>query len=298
MKNNKTHQDIIESASVTSLMRYLLSNSSNKVKNPDFYGQYFVNGKWEKYLEKPEQSRKEMQEKLPGCLYYHLIRTLKFDESLEKWITHNPNSQVIILGAGFDSRFVRFKEILDQQNISIYEFDLEAMVQFKKDKIIENKIAPNNAFFQCACNFNENNLFEIFFKADIDSERNTLVLLEGVTYFLTESNIQDSLSDLKRYFQSKLQITLDYAYRDYIEGDLNFYGAKELYNVLCELDEPHYFGLNFEESESYFLTKGYKTLENLSAMMLESKYLRDSFGTSVGLPHVFNAMIDIVKIEQ
>ncbi|ELF7043040.1 hypothetical protein RA531_005214, partial [Salmonella enterica] len=89
-----------------------------------------------------------------------------------------------------------------------------------------------------------------------------------------------------------------YAYRDYIEGDLNFYGAKELYDVLVEIGEPHFFGLNYEESSFFFKNLGYITKENLSAMMLESKYLRDNYGNSVGLPHVFNAMIDIIAYQE
>lgn len=32
--------------------------------------------------------------------------------------------------------------------------------------------------------------------------------------------------------------------------------------------------------------------------MLESKYLRDNYGNSVGLPHVFNAMIDITAYRE
>ncbi|MBN6074549.1 hypothetical protein HYE60_04665 [Aggregatibacter actinomycetemcomitans] len=91
-----------------------------------------------------------------------------------------------------------------------------------------------------------------------------------------------------------MKITLDYVYRDYAEGNLNHYGAKELYDVLVEINEPHFLGLNFDESEKFFKQLGFDTKENLSAMMLESKFLRGNFGYSVGLSHVFNAMAEIV----
>ncbi|CDH07030.1 hypothetical protein XBO1_2520001 [Xenorhabdus bovienii str. oregonense] len=127
--------------------------------------------------------------------------------------------------------------------------------------------------------------------------KNTLVLWEGVTYFLPDEIILSTIIELRELFKGKLQVTLDYAFRDYIEGDLNFYGAKELYNVLVEISEPHFFGLNFNESEKYFANLGFKTTENLTALMLESKYLRNGFGKSAGLSHVFNAMTDIVRGE-
>ncbi|MBF0785348.1 hypothetical protein E4T80_07730 [Muribacter muris] len=65
MENNKTHADIIESASVTSLMRFLLSGKNEKVPNPDSYGRYFVNGKWAKFLDNIDNSKFEMQK---NCL--------------------------------------------------------------------------------------------------------------------------------------------------------------------------------------------------------------------------------------
>lgn len=294
MKNNKIHSDIIESASVTSLMRYLLSGKNEKVKNPDHYGKYFVNGKWASYLNDVEKSKQEMQIKLPGCLYYHLIRTLKFDDSLKDWLSQHKNSQVIILGAGFDSRAIRFSDILNDKNTKLYEVDLKAMLEFKQKKIEQHNLVTNKYYSHIFCNFNDTNLTDCFIENKVDANIPTLVLWEGVTYFLPEEIIISTLTELKEFFSSELQITLDYAYQDYVAGNLNFYGAKELYNVLIEIGEPHFFGLNFDQSESFFKEQGYLTKENLSAMMLESKYLRDNYGNSVGLPHVFNAMIDIV----
>ncbi|EJF5840151.1 class I SAM-dependent methyltransferase [Salmonella enterica] len=298
MKNNKTHEDIIESASVTSLMRYLLSGENEKIKNPDNYGKYFVNGKWKQYIDDTEKSKQEMQKKLPGCLYYHLIRTFKFDDSLLSWLAEHENSQIVILGSGFDSRAIRFSHILDKNHTKVYEIDLKAMLDFKKQKMEENNLISNKEYYHIPCNFNDENWIKCFLKYNINREIPTLVLWEGVTYFLPEEIITSTLRELKKYFSGELQVTLDYAYRDYIEGDLNFYGAKELYDVLVEIGEPHFFGLNYEESSFFFKNLGYITKENLSAMMLESKYLRDNYGNSVGLPHVFNAMIDIIAYQE
>lgn len=251
MKNNKTHEDIIESASVTSLMRYLLSGENEKIKNPDIYGKYFVNGKWKQYIDNMEKSKQEMQKKLPGCLYYHLIRTFKFDDSLLKWLTKHENSQIIILGAGFDSRAIRFSNILNKSNSKLYEVDLKAMLDFKKEKMEEHSLTPNKEYYHIPCNFNEVNWIRYFSENNINPNIPTLVLWEGVTYFLPEDLITSTLTELKNYFSAELQITLDYAYRDYINGNLNFYGAKELYNVLVEIGEPHFFGLNYNESEIF-----------------------------------------------
>ncbi|MBC8951087.1 SAM-dependent methyltransferase [Xenorhabdus sp. TS4] len=276
-------------------MRYLLSSNDEMVPNPDNYGKYFVNGKWEKYLKDVDAAKSELQSRLPGCMYYHLIRTLKFDDSLIKWANSERNSQIVILGAGFDSRAMRYSELLDGNNISVYEIDLAAMLEFKKGIIDKHKLQPCIGYHYIPCNFNDKNLSGCMLAGGISKNKNTLILWEGVTYFLPDEIIQNTIIELRDFFKGKLQITLDYAFRDYIEGNLNFYGAKELYDVLVEISEPHFFGLNFNESEKYFANLGFTATENLTALMLESKYLRDGFGKSAGLPHVFNAMIDIVK---
>lgn len=291
----RTDDDIIGSASVTALMRYLLSDKEGLEKNPDYLGVHFVGGKWRDYLDNPRKSINELQNKLPGCIYYHLIRTKYFDSSFVKWVNTEKNSQVIILGAGFDSRAIRFQSILQKNNIKIYEVDLRAMLEYKKE-IIENKIKEklNNVVF-VACNFQKDNVIEKLLENGFDPTLPTMILWEGVTFFLTQKNIETYLALFKDNITGKLQISLDYAFRDYIEGDLNYYGAKELYNILVELGEPHLFGLNYDEVEPFFHMNGFMTKSNYTSFMLEALYAKDKFGHSVGKPHAFHGMAEVIK---
>lgn len=291
----RTDNDMIGSASVTALMRYLLSKEEGLAKNPDSFGKFFIGGKWKSYLDNPKLSREELHKKLPGCIYYHLIRTKTFDNSLLKWIGKEKNSQVIILGTGFDSRAIRFEKLLKENNIQVYEIDLKAMLDYKKE-IINNEIKANiDHVTFVACNFQKDNVIEKLSESGFDFKRPTLILWEGVTYFLTKENIEYYLKLFKDNVHNKLQITLDYAFRDYIDGDLNFYGAKELYDILIELGEPHLFGLNYDESEDFFEKRGYATKSNYTAFMLEALYLKDNYGNTVGKPHAFNAIAEIIK---
>lgn len=297
MKNApaRTDDDMIGSASVTALMRYLLSQETGLAKNPDYLGKHFVGGKWKDYLNDPEASRKELQFKLPGCIYYHLIRTANFDASLIRWIKSEKHSQVIILGAGFDSRALRFEKLLKENHVKIYEVDLKAMLEYKEE-IINDDIQENiDHVAFVPCNFTKDNVVEKLAECGCDFNLPTLILWEGVTYFLTKKNIEHYLKLLKDNFNNKLHITLDYAFRDYVEGDLNFYGAKELYDILIELGEPHLFGLNYDEVSDFFDNRGFSTKVNNTSLMLEALYITDRYGNSVGKPHTFHGMAEIVK---
>ncbi len=291
----RTDNDMIGSASVTALMRYLLSQDSGLSQNPDYLGRYFVGGKWKDYLKNPKTSKEELQIKLPGCIYYHLIRTKNFDASLIKWAKSEKHSQIIILGSGFDSRAIRFEKMLKENQIKIYEIDLKAMLEYK-EKIINSDIKTNIDHVSFVpCNFTKDNVIERLSEFGCDFNLPTLILWEGVTYFLTQENIEYYLKLFKNYFKNKLQITFDYAFRDYIEGDLNFYGAQELHNILVELGEPHLFGLNFDEVEDFFDKHGFSTKLNNTSLMLAAQYITDRYGNSVGKPHTFHGMAEVIK---
>ncbi len=291
----RSDNDIIESASVTALMRYLLSNENGLASNPDNLGHFFVNGKWRKYLDTPLLSRNLLQEKLPGCIYYHLVRTKNFDYSLLKWIKQEKNSQVIILGTGFDTRPIRFNKELTESRITVYEVDLRAMLTYKERVISQSIGCTLDNVIYVPCNFQKNNIIEELAKHNFKFDKPTLILWEGVTYFLTQQIFEDYLGLFKKNLEGSLKITFDYAFRDYINGNLNFYGAKELSDVLVELGEPHLFGLNYDEVEAYFDGKGYSTTVNNTSFMLEALYIKDSYGNSVGKPHAFHGMAEIVK---
>lgn len=295
-KVQRTDDDIVESASVTALMRYLMSNETGRAKNPDYLGNIFVNGKWTAHLDNPQLARENLQKKLPGCIYYHLIRTKHFDSSLLKWINNNPNSQVIILGSGFDSRPIRFKTLLTENNIKIYEVDLKALLNYKQE-VIQKKLGLilDNVKY-VSCNFQRDNVITRLQENDFDINKPTFILWEGVTYFLTEENNTDYLKLFKDNIKNRVHITFDYDFRAFVEGDQNFYGAEALYHLTTvELGEPHLFGLNYEEVEDFANKNGYKLISNYTSFMLEALYLRDTFDNSVGTPHGFVGIAEIIK---
>lgn len=291
----RTDRDILESATITALLRYLLSDEKGLAQNPDYLGKFFISGKWKQYLDNPDLSKKQLEAKYPGCIYYHLIRTKKFDSSLLHWIEQEKNSQVIILGTGFDTRAIRFEKVIKENNMVIYEVDLKAMLEYKQ-QIIEREIKCNTDHVKfVSCNFQKDNVIEKLLQHEFDLNKPTLILWEGVIYYLSQKNIEDYLELFKNNIRNKLQITFDYAFRDFIEGNLSFYGAKELLDVLTELGEPYIFGLNYNELEEFFDKRGFITKTNNTSFMLEALYLKDTYGNSVGKPMAFQGMADIIK---
>lgn len=289
---NRTDTDIIQSASVTALFRAVLADEVGLKKNPDYLAKYFVNENWSNYLSDPKQSSIALEERLPGCTYYLLIRTKYFDQSLLDWLETNPDSQIVMLGTGFDTRSLRFAEKM--RGAKTYEIDLKAMLNYKKNIIekfsLENE-KTNKSYVPI--DFHKENIFEKLSDHGFDFSKPTYFLMEGVTYFLEKQTVETLLSEISDKMKAHASFTFDYAMEDYINGELSYHGAKEINFELEQIGEPHLFGVDFENFENFVTNKKYKVINNFTAQMLEALYLTEKNGDSVGRPHTFYSLATI-----
>ena len=273
----RSNEDFIQSASITAMMRAVLNTKEN-LKNPDYLAKHFVDESWRPFLQSPDLSIENLEKRLPGGVYYILIRTKYFDNSLLKWIKNNPDSQVVMLGAGFDTRALRFTHL--SENIDYYEVDLKAMLEYKQDiissKSLNSKHSENINYIPT--NFQTDDLFENLCLQGFDKNKPTYFLCEGITFFLAENTINEMFSNIAQLTSGNVMVAFDYAFADYIKGDHNYYGAKETFNELQAINEPHVFGINYEDIEDYFRSKGFHSLNNYTASMLDTHYIANKYG--------------------
>lgn len=289
---NRNETDIIQSASVTALFRALMAEETGLRKNPDYLARYFVNDNWKEFLSTPEVSRKNLENRLPGGIYYHLIRTIYFDKSLIRWLKDYPKSQVVFLGTGFDSRSVRLADELE--NTRIYEVDLGAMLDYKKAVLEAHNLDKNsNNKKYVSIDFHTENTLNNLCKEGFDVKKPTFYLMEGLSFFLEEHTVVNIFKELVFDLKGKTRMAFDYVFKDYIEGDLSYYGAAEMNHELSLLEEPHLFGLNYEMVDSFFSDINLSTQNNYTSLMLEALYLTNNNGDSIGRPHAFFGLTEI-----
>ncbi len=290
----RQESDFIQSASVTAMMRALLAEENDLTKNPDYLAKHFVSEPWRQYLDQPVQSKSALQKRVPGGIYYHLVRTKKMDNAFVSWAKKYNECQIVILGAGLDSRGLRFAQ--EYPNAKIYEYDLKGMLDYKIDIINSNESLAklNGNIDYMPINFHEETLIDSMITNHIDRSKNTLVIWEGVSYFLEEQVVKSTLSDLHKFFKSKLRVIFDYAYKDYVDGDLNSYGAKELAHELEKIGEPHIFGLNPDDVPDFLDGLGYAVNNNSPSFLLEKEFFLKNDQIQHKLP-AFHGIVDCDK---
>jgi methyltransferase (TIGR00027 family) len=219
-----------------------------------------------------------------GSVIMMIIRTRFIEERLEQAIRDGV-SQVVILGAGFDTRAYRLTELL--QLAHVFEVDQPSTQEYKKRRIRETgiEVPPNLTYVPV--DFRHDKLGDVLKAAGYDSGQRTFFIWEGVTMYLPEAAVEETLRWVAAQARGST-IIFDFVGAMVIQFMANIpwdklpevakKGVERLQRL--EAGEPWIFGLPEDEKE--FLRKlGLELRELLPIGGQESmkRYLTRSDGT-------------------
>jgi methyltransferase (TIGR00027 family) len=230
----------------------------------------------------------------PGSYPFAIARTRHFDQLLQEEL-RNGTTQVVMLGAGYDSRACRFAR--DLANVTVFELDHPATQARKRQLLDEAGLQwPDNVRF-VPIDFARENFAERLAAAGFDPRRRTFFLWEGVSYYLPEAAVASVLAFVASCAPGSA-IAFDYAVRSFVAGDHSTYGGKQVARWLEEIDEPFLFGLDAEETKGFL--EGHRLVleSDLGPKELEQAYLRTRRGGTLGatLGHVRMALARVAAL--
>jgi len=205
----------------------------------------------------------------PGSYGFIITRTSLFDRILEQEIA-NGVSQVVVLGAGYDSRAFRFAEKL--KGIKVFELDFPGTQMYKRKKLATLvRQVPENIVF-IPIDFNEQSFDRLLLKKGFSTQKKTVFLWEGVSYYLPEAVVKKVLCFVSSCREGS-SIVFDYATRDFVNGDVTSFGGKQISKWLKKIDEPFLFGLNANQTSGFLRKCNLTIVNDYSPEDLENLYL-------------------------
>ena len=213
-------------------------------------------------------------------MYEYLIaRTAFFDDIVEQALRENI-PQIVFLGAGYDSRPYRFKDLIKET--SIFELDIHTTQQRKKELLHQANISLPEQLIFVSINFNKDTLSDVLFQAGYDKNQKSLFIWEGVTYYLPARVVDDTLNFIKSNSPSGSTICFDYSSR--WPEMLDSFGVRELMEFMKRNHpgEPTQFGIEKGKIGSFLSDRGYKIIDHLEALDMERLYLTLRGGSSIG----------------
>jgi methyltransferase (TIGR00027 family) len=214
-----------------------------------------------------------------GFVWLMLVRTRFIDELMERAI-HNGATQLVILGAGFDTRAHRFAELL--KDATVYEVDYGATQEYKKLRV-EAALhgAPGNLVY-APIDFTRESLGEVLRRAGFRPERKTYFICEGLSMYVPEQGMKETLRAIAEVSAPGSALLLEYINRGGLQM-LTKYPAGMIKNAF-DWGEPFVFGVPDGQDREFFLETGLELGETLKIGGPESmkRYAMREDGTYYG----------------
>ena len=130
-------------------------------------------------------------------------RTLYFDRIIERVM--GEVGQFVLLGAGYDTRAYG---ALRRNGVIFFELDQQAVQDHKRSTLDSVDIDTGDTHF-VAVDFSEDDLFEQLAAAGYDPAVKTIFLWEGVTLYLSEDAVRQTMSQVRAHAAARSALLTD-----------------------------------------------------------------------------------------
>jgi methyltransferase (TIGR00027 family) len=220
----------------------------------------------------------------PGPRAGMVVRTRFLDDEISNALSGV--SQILILGAGFDTRAFRLPSI---SNIRVFEVDHPSTQRAKRDTVVRLfGSVPENLIF-VGVDFARDDLRNQMEKAGFHFGAKTLVLWEGVTNYLTADSVDATFRLTAAAVSSGSPIFFTYIDRGILDGSRSFTGAAESSRAVEKVGEPYTFGFDPNEVKTYLASRGFELLDDLAVSEAADRYYGDSRPKVYSYYHVVKA---------
>ncbi len=220
---------------------------------------------------------KIIQSRGPGALSSGIARTKYIDDLLQETI-RNGVKQVVILGAGFDTRALRLDFL---SSVPVIEIDHPDTAKSKIEKLNEalGQLPQNVSYFQI--DFNKQSLANLASDQRLNFNIPTTIIWEGVTNYLTEQAVDKTLEFVKKFVIGS-HLIFTYINQLVLDHPQSFIGAEKIIKKLGKNEECWTLGFKPEELSGYLAKFHLVVLEDLGAAEYRNRYMPERKEISKG----------------
>jgi methyltransferase (TIGR00027 family) len=273
------------------------------VRNPDNLAERLLGDPDELNVDHPvvralkldyDEAMKDIE--VAGIVRMMIVRTRFIDETLERAIAAGA-TQIVILGAGFDSIAYRHRDRLT--HVRVFEVDRAATEELKMQRVADRlgQRPPNLTYVPL--DFQHDDLRDVLVRHGFDPAQRTLFVLEGVTMYLPEDAARKTFAFIASH-EPGSRLVFDFVYRAMVDMiariDLNNApaGARPFLQRFLDLtrDEPWLFGVPTGAEREFLAEFGLDLHQVLTIGGEEAarRYLTRPDGTEVGGQTLAEAM--------
>ena len=233
-----------------------------EIKGSDYLAELFITDDSKKILHDENSLKWTIQNLVTSPLYGYIISRTAFIDSIFEKACEDEIPQIVFLGAGYDTR--AYRSINNLKNTQIFELDIQTTQQRKFEILQNNKITIPESLSFVPINFKTDSIYDVLQKAGYDSTKKTLFIWEGVIYYLTNEDVEKTLSQIQKYSPKGSILCFDYM-------------TEQLDSI--NPSEPLQFWITKEKIEEMLSNYDLKIEEHVDANEMTKRYLTLKDGT-------------------
>jgi len=195
-----------------------------------------------------------------GHMYGEVVtRTKYIDDRLEESL-HSGIEQVIILGAGYDSRACRFDNRAGR--VRFFELDHPATQVLKRRALARARGPEPAGVTYVPIDFGKDDLASRLLEAGYQETRLTFFIWEGVTMYLKPDSIDETLRFVAGRSPRGSSIVFNYVIRSRDGSAVDDKNVKQTLERMRKMGEPVVFGLLESNVKDFLEARGFGSVQN------------------------------------
>jgi methyltransferase (TIGR00027 family) len=214
-----------------------------------------------------------------GIYEYVIARTKYIDTAFEKALI-DQFDQIILFGAGYDTRALRFHA--NARHTRIFELDAPYTQEAKIKQLKKRNLGIPSDLVFIAVDFDRESLSNKLDLAGFVKDRRSLFILEGLLMYLEPESVQATFQTIREYAGMGSRIVFDYVQASVLRHENTLYGEAGLIKSVSKSGEQWRFGIEPAEIASFTAVHGFKISDHKCAQELEATYFQSVDGRLVG----------------
>lgn len=205
----------------------------------------------------------------PGVMGFLAARDRYIDDVLQDFLDTGLQ-QLVILGAGYDSRAYRFDGL--KGRVKVFEVDHPATQADKLARVQAIYGALPAHVTYVAVDFNTQTLQKRLGESGYDPTLKTLFIWQGVTMYLTAGAVKDTLCFVVQHSALGSAIVFDYIYRSVLDGVQEHGEVSNMRRYRFMTGEGLTFGIEEGAVAVFLKERGFRQVRDMDAQGLKQVY--------------------------
>jgi methyltransferase (TIGR00027 family) len=225
----------------------------------------------------------------PNGIYEYIIARTRYMDAAFRQACSDRFDQILMLGAGFDTRALRFQDMLGR--CVVYELDLPLTLQAKTRQVQQRGIPLPSGLKFIGSDLETDSFAEALGMAGFQHQRRTLFMLEGLLVYLQPGSVDALFRRIREHAGASSRLVFDCPYYEALAGKRTYYGETRFTRLVTRSGQRWHFGILEGQHQKFLAAYELRCTDFNGATELEQAFFREPGGKLAGRINATHCLI-------